>query len=167
VSDALVHHAWFMIKLIALPVVAALATIAPAQAQLAFPFADAQSVKTAHAFPALVTRLEAAITAHGMGLVARASASVGAAGRGVVIPGNAVLMVFRNDFAVRMLAASVPAGLEAPIRFYVTENADKTASLSWRPPSAVFAPYRNADIDALARELDPIFAAIARDAAGS
>lgn len=160
----MVHDTSNMIKHLAMLPVAALATIAPAQAQLALPFADAQSIKTTHAFPVLVTRLEAAITTHGMGLVARASASVGAAGRGVVIPGNAVLMVFRNDFAVRMLAASVPAGLEAPIRFYVTENADKTATLSWRPPSAVFAPYRNADIDALARELDPIFAAIARDA---
>lgn len=155
-----------MFKLIALPVAAALAAIAPAQAQLLFPFADAQSVKTAHAFPALVARLEAAIASNGMALVARASASTGAAGRGITIPGNAVLMVFRNDFAVRMLAASVPAGLEAPIRFYVTENPDKTATLSWRPPSAVFAPYRSADIDTVARELDPIFAAIAREAAG-
>lgn len=161
------HHTSGVIKLVAVPAIVCLAAVAPAHAQLAFPFADAQSIRSEHAFAILVTRLEAAITRHGMALVARASASVGAAGRGITIPGNAVLMVFRNDFAVRMVAASVPAGLEAPIRFYVTENADKSATLSWRPPSTVFAPYRNADIDALARELDPIFAAIARDAAGS
>ena len=35
-------------------------------------------------------------------------------------------MVFRNDYAVRMLQASVPAGIEAPLRLYVTENADGT-----------------------------------------
>ena len=45
-----------------------------------------------------------------MGVVAKASASAGAAGRGVKIPGNTVLMLFRNDYAVSMLAASVPAG---------------------------------------------------------
>jgi uncharacterized protein (DUF302 family) len=119
-----------------------------------------------HGFEALVARVEAAIAAQKMGLVAQASASRGAAARGVKIPGNAVLMVFRNDYAVRMLQASVPAGIEAPLRLYVTENADGTASLSWRTPSAVFAPYKNAAIDEMARELAPIFERIASDAAG-
>jgi uncharacterized protein (DUF302 family) len=135
-------------------------------AQPAFPFADARVERTSHRFPELVQRLERAIEANRMGLVARASASAGAAARNVTIPGNAVLMVFRNDFAVRMLNANLAAGIEAPIRFYVTENADGTATLSWRPPTAVFAPYRSADLDALARELDPIFAKIAEDAIG-
>lgn len=94
----------------------------------------------------------------------KASASQGAAARGVKIPGNAVIMVFRNDYAVRMLEASVPAGIEAPLRFYVTENADGKASLTWRAPSAIFAPYGSAPLDKMAHELDPIFAAIARDA---
>lgn len=122
--------------------------------------------RTKWTFDELVTRLEAAIAKNRMGLVASASASRGAAARGVRIPGNAVLMVFRNDFAVRMLDASVSAGIEAPLRFYVTESPDNTASLHYRAPSAVFAPYRNAKLDALAVELDPIFAAIARDATG-
>jgi uncharacterized protein (DUF302 family) len=119
-----------------------------------------------HGFETLVARVEAAIAAQKMGLVAQASASRGAAARGVKIPGNAVLMVFRNDYAVRMLQASVPAGIEAPLRLYVTENADGSASLSWRTPSAVFAPYKNAAIDEMARELAPIFERIASDAAG-
>ncbi len=118
-------------------------------------------------FDALVARTEAAIEKQKMGLVAKASASQGAAGRGVKIPGNAVLMVFRNDYAVRMLEASVPAGVEAPLRIYVTENADGTTDLSYRTPSAVFAPYKNEKLDAMSRELDPIFERIARDAAGS
>lgn len=80
------------------------------------------------------------------------------------IPGNAVVMVFRNDYAVRMLEASVPAGIEAPLRYYVTENADGTATLSWRTPSSVFGPYGSKKLDEIARELDPLFEAIGRDA---
>lgn len=137
-----------------------------AGAQLAMPFADARSLPTPHAFDALVERLERAIEANGMLLVAKASASAGAARSGITIPGNAVLMVFRNDFARRMLAASVPAGFEAPVRFYVTEDAGGTATLTWRPPSAVFAPYGSPALDALAAELDAIFEAIAADARG-
>jgi uncharacterized protein (DUF302 family) len=118
-----------------------------------------------HGYAALVDRLKASIETNKMGLVAQASASAGAAARGVKIPGNAVLMVFRNDYAVRMLEASVPAGIEAPIRIYVTENSNGTATLSYRTPSAVFAPYASATLDVLARELDPIFDQIVRSAA--
>lgn len=120
---------------------------------------------TKHGFKTLVKRLDAAIAKHKMFPVTRASASVGASGRGIKIRGNMVVGVYRNDFAVRMLAASVPAGIEAPIRFYIIENADGTASLAYRKPSAVFAPYKGgAKLKALAAELDTIFAAIARDA---
>lgn len=122
------------------------------------------TVASGHDFDTLVSRLEAAIARHRMGLVAQASASSGAAARGVKIPGNAVLMVFRNDYAVRMLAASVPAGIEAPLRLYVTERADGTAQVSYPAPSAVFAPYGSAELDAMARELDPVFARIVADA---
>lgn len=131
------------------------------------PLPGTRTVATRHGFDALVSRVETAVSDHRMGLVAQASASRGAAARGIRIPGNAVLMVFRNDYAVRMLQASVAAGIEAPLRIYVTENADGTASITYRTPSAVFAPYRSEKLDAMARELDPIFEGIARDAAGS
>ncbi|HAO32776.1 MAG TPA: DUF302 domain-containing protein [Candidatus Competibacter sp.] len=124
----------------------------------------AQTLASTHDFETLVTKLETAVTDNKMAVVAKASASKGAAARGVKIPGNAVIMVFRNDYAVRMLEASAPAGIEAPLRFYVTENADGKASLTWRAPSAIFAPYGSAALDKMAKELDPIFAAIARDA---
>ena len=137
-----------------------------ALAQPVFPFADAHVEPTRFGYAALVQRLEQAIETNDMRLVARASATIGAAERGLTIPGNAVIMVFRNDYAVRMLGADLAAGIEAPLRFYVTENADGTATLSWRPPSAVFAPYRSAPLDVLAAELDPIFARIAADAIG-
>ena len=40
-----------------------------------------------------------------------------------------------------MLSASISAGIETPIRFYVTENPDGTATLSYKKPGFVFAPY--------------------------
>jgi uncharacterized protein (DUF302 family) len=125
------------------------------------------AVASPYGFDALAARLEKAIESNKMGLVAQASASRGAAGRGVKIRGNLVLMVFRNDYAVRMLAASVPAGIEAPLRIYVTEDADGKARVTWRAPSAVFAPYGSADLNAMARELDSVFEKIVRDAAGN
>lgn len=125
-----------------------------------------ESIATKHSFDILVERIEQAIAANKMGLVAQASASRGAASRNVKIPGNAVLEVFRNDFAVRMLAASVPAGIEAPLRIYVTENQDRTASITYRKPTAVFAPYGSKALDEMARELDPILERIVRGAAG-
>jgi uncharacterized protein (DUF302 family) len=66
-----------------------------------------------------------------------------------------------------MLAASVPAGIEAPLRIYVTENPDRTASITYRKPTAVFGPYGSKALDEMAGELDPIFQRIVRDAAGA
>ena len=150
----------------AILIVAVLLAAPHAKSDVSAPHPGTQTAKSKHAFDVLLERLERSIEGNRMGLVAQASASRGAAARGVTIPGNAVFMVFRNDFAVRMLAASVAAGIEAPIRIYVTENADGAASITYRIPSAVFAPYKNPELDVLARELDPIFARIVRDALG-
>ena len=141
-------------------------SVGAAAADGAGPLPGTVTIKTLLGFDALVGRVEKAVAANKMGLVAQASASRGAAARGVKIPGNAVLMVFRNDYAVRMLSASVPAGIEAPLRLYVTENPDGTASLTYRMPNAVFAPYGSPALDEMAKELDVIFQGIVRDAAG-
>jgi len=125
-----------------------------------------RTVATRHSFDTLLERVERAVERNGLGVVAMASASRGAASRGVKIPGNAVVMVFRNDIAVQLLSASVAAGYEAPLRIYVTEGADGHAMLSYRLPSAVFAPYRNAKVDSLARQLDATLAKIVNDAGG-
>src|SRR5262245_43727115 len=97
-------------------------------------------------FQKVAEALERAIAEEKMGLVCHANAQRGAAARGVTIKGNQVLMVFRPDFAVRLLAADVRAGFEAPIRIYLYENPDGTATVSYLPPSAVFAPYRNPEV---------------------
>ncbi len=135
-----------------------------AQAEEAKTLPGMKVVATAQGFDEVVQHLEKSIADNKLGLVAQASASRGAAGRGVKIAGNIVLMVFRNDFAVRMLKASIPAGIEAPLRIYVTEKPAGGSSISYLPPSVVFAPYGNAELDAMARELDPIFAKIVADA---
>jgi uncharacterized protein (DUF302 family) len=118
------------------------------------------TVKLAAPFGKVAEALERAVTDEKMGLVCHANAQRAAAGRGVAIKGNQVLMVFRNDFAVRLLAADPASGFEAPIRIYVYENADGTATVSYLPPTVVFAPYRHPDVQAIAKELDPIFKAI-------
>ncbi len=126
------------------------------------------AIDTGHSYKALVERLGKAVKANKMGLVSRASATLGAkALLKKTIPGNMVIGVYRPDFAVRLLAASMPAGIEAPIRFYITENADGTATLSYKKPSAAFAPYTDggAALKELAAELGAIFAKIAREAA--
>jgi uncharacterized protein (DUF302 family) len=138
--------------------------IASGNAGTVMPRAGWSVIDTKLPFPALVERLEAAVKAEKMGLVTTASASDAAKAQGFTIRGNRVVGVYRNDFARRMLAASVSAGIEAPIKFYVTENPDGTATLSYKTPTTVFAPYFDEGKDALrslADELDAIFARIA------
>jgi uncharacterized protein (DUF302 family) len=117
---------------------------------------------TRYSFSALTERLETAVKAEKMGVVTTASASEGAKAAGVSILGNRIVGVFRNDYARRMLSASVSAGIETPIRFYLTENRDGSATLSYKKP--VFAPYfgdGGDNLKALANELDGVFARIA------
>jgi uncharacterized protein (DUF302 family) len=66
-----------------------------------------------------------------------------------------------------MLEASTAAGYEAPLRFYITENADGTATLAYRPASVVFAPYADGGeaLKTLAAELEAIQHTIAAEAA--
>jgi uncharacterized protein (DUF302 family) len=122
---------------------------------------------TAQGYSELLDSLKAAIKAEGMFIVTQAGPTGAAKKRGITIPGNRVVGVYRNDYAVRALATSTAAMIEAPIRFYVTENEDGTATLSYRTPSAVFAPYLDEggeELSAIATELDVIFAAIAAGA---
>tara|TARA_R110002072_G_scaffold28856_7_gene92211 strand:- start:1489 stop:1980 length:492 start_codon:yes stop_codon:yes gene_type:complete len=122
---------------------------------------------SALSYPELVQSLNSAVRANKMGLVTRASATVGV-GKALKqkIPGNMVVGVYRPDFAKRMLDASIPAGIEAPLRFYLTETANGASQLTYRQPSAVFAPYDDptGQLAVLARELDALFAKIAAEA---
>jgi uncharacterized protein (DUF302 family) len=122
-------------------------------ADQSFPYYGVQIIESQKNFKAPLNNLDSAVRNYRMGVVGRASTSMGAARQGIEIPGNAVFGVFRNDFAVRMLRASVPAGIEAPLRFYVTENDDGTSRLSYLRPTTVFKPYGNTASDVMAAEL--------------
>ena len=110
-------------------------------------------------FQKVADALEKAIADQKMAIVCHANAQCGAAARAVTIKGNQVLMVFRNDFAVRLLNADPTAGFEAPIRIYIYENSDGTATVSDVPPSVVFASYRHPEVRVVAQG-DPIFRAM-------
>ena len=123
-----------------------------------------------HNYPDLVKAVNKAAKANKIGVVTKASATVGA--KKVLkkdIPGNMVVGLYHPRFAVRMLEASVAAGIEAPIRVYLTENNDGTSQLSYKTPSHVYAPYMDeggAKLKALAEELDALFAKLTKEAAG-
>ncbi|SHL09614.1 Uncharacterized conserved protein, DUF302 family [Roseovarius marisflavi] len=122
---------------------------------------------TAKSYGDLVEAVRDAVKGAPIAIVTQASASDGARMQGHEIPGNRIFGLYRNDYARRMLAASVASGIEAPIRIYVTEDDDGTASLSYRTPTVVFAPYFDEGGDALrdlAEELDGVFENIAKTA---
>ena len=126
---------------------------------------DGKVVLTSKApFPRVAAALEQAIADQRMGLVCHANAQQGAAARGVKIPGNQVFLVFRNDFAVRLITADPRAAYAAPIRIYLYENREGTASLTYVKPSALFKPYAHPEVAKVGAELDPIFEKIAAQA---
>ena len=123
---------------------------------------------TDHDFDTLVERTRAAVGDNGLAVVTQAGPTGAAASRGIEIPGNRVIGAFNNDCAVRVLRLSTEAMIHAPIRLYVTENVDGTATLSYITPSDLLAPYAEAAGPALSdvsAEIDAVFASIAQDAA--
>ena len=134
------------------------AGVLPASASNPTPYPGTLVTKTSHHYQALIRRLEAAVRANKMGLVTRASATLGGkTALKMTIPGNMVIGVYHPRFAIRMLKASVAAGIEAPLRFYLTENADRTGTLTYRKPSSIFALYQSGYLDKMALELDKLF----------
>jgi len=122
--------------------------------------------ETSIPFNELYPRLKTAIKTTKLRHITTASASAGAKGRGLTIPGNRIVGVYNNFFAVRMLEASVAAGMEAPIRFYLTENPRGGSNLSYKIPTEVFRPYfeeGGKELKTMASELDDLFAQIAAE----
>ena len=146
--------------LVCLAVLAAM----PARAENPTPYSGTQVIDTGQPFAAYAKKLLAAVKANRMGVVGHACATCGAKNIGVTIAGNQVVMIFNPHFAVRMLKASVAAGIEAPLRLYLTERTDGTARLTYRLPSQVFGAYGVADLDAMGKELDAIVAKIVAEA---
>jgi uncharacterized protein (DUF302 family) len=124
---------------------------------------------TGRNYAELADQVDAAVAKSPLNAVTRASATVGAKNLGRKIPGNMVIGVFAPQFAIRLLDASVAAGIEAPLRLYITENPDGTATLSYKTAAYVLAPYAaegGQTLTALAAELDAILEQIAEQATG-
>lgn len=119
---------------------------------------------TEKTYETLIEDVKASVKAQKFGVVTQAGPTEVAARRGVTIPGNRVIGVFNNVYAVRVLNLSTAAMIEAPIRMYVTQTPDGHATLSYKLPSTVFAPYleeAGPELATIASELDAAFEAIA------
>lgn len=122
-----------------------------------------QSLESSQSYDSLLKSVKNATKESDMSVVTEAGPTVAAKKRGIEIPGNCVIGIFNNDLAVRILALSEAAMIEAPMRLYVTENEDGTADLSWKKPSFILAPYAGEGGEALAAigvELDAAFESI-------
>ncbi|MEM8552650.1 MAG: DUF302 domain-containing protein [Pseudomonadota bacterium] len=125
-------------------------------------------VETSKDYKTLLSDLKEAVTANKMGLVTEAGPTEVAAERGETIPGNRVVGVFRNDFAVDIIRAAPAAMIHAPIRIMVMEEPGGTATLAYKTPSAVLAPYVDeggAVVENASTALDEVFDQITQQAA--
>lgn len=100
--------------------------------------------------------LVAAVNAYPMGLVAHANGQANCAKKGIAVPADQVLEVFRPDYAVKVWAAEKAAGIDIPLRIHLYEVGGRTW-VAHRPASEVFKPYANPQLDALGTELDALF----------
>ncbi|MEM6712264.1 MAG: DUF302 domain-containing protein [Pseudomonadota bacterium] len=144
-----------------------LAFVLPASAGSLEPRDGWVVIDTDKPFATLLADLKMAVGNNNFGVVTEAGPTGVARSRGVEIPDNRVVGVFNNVYAVRILQLSTAAMIEAPIRFYLTDDEDGTATLSYKTPSTVFAPYIDEapeDLAVAAGELDGIFMTIAEAA---
>lgn len=103
-----------------------------------------------------VEKLLTAVAAYPMGLVAHANGQANCAKKGITVPADQVLEIFRPDYAMKVWAADKAAGIDIPLRIHLYE-ADGTSWVAYRPAATVFKHYANAQLDALAVDLDAIF----------
>ena len=82
-------------------------------------------INTDKDFQTLVKDTRTAVKAQGLIVVTQAGPTAAAKKRGITIPGNRVIGVFNNDFAVRVLETSTAAMIEAP--FASTSQKTRTA----------------------------------------
>lgn len=101
-------------------------------------------------------KLLAAVAVYPMGLVAHANGQLNCAKKGITVPADQVLEIFRPDFAIKVWAADKIAGIDIPLRIHLYEAAG-TSWVAYRPAADVFRPYANPALDAIALDLDAIF----------
>ena len=124
------------------------------------PYPGTVSLASSYSLADAVRRLEKSVRANGMTLVQ----TVNSGGRGQT--GVSVILVSSSDYWGRILKINQLAGMEMPIRLYVTDTGNKTSAVIYRAPSSIFALYDSPDLDRIAIDLDQIFAKIVDDAIG-
>lgn len=123
------------------------------------------SIATDKSYEDLAKSVKGSVSEVELAVVTEVGPTEAAKKRGITIPGNCVIGVFNNDFAVRILALSKAAMIEAPMRMYVTENEDGSATLSWKRPTLILMDYEDEggeELTAIAEELEARFDELAR-----
>jgi uncharacterized protein (DUF302 family) len=124
------------------------------------PYPGTVSLASSYSLADAVRRLEKAVRANGLTLVQ----TVNSGGRGQT--GVSVLLVSSSDYWGRILKLNQLAGMEMPIRIYVTDTGNRTSAVIYRAPSSIFALYDSPELDRIAIDLDQTFAKIVDDAIG-
>jgi uncharacterized protein (DUF302 family) len=99
------------------------------------------------------------IAAAPLALVAHINGQANAAKRGLQVPADQILEVFRPDFAVRVWAADKRAGIDIPLRIHVYDAGGATV-VAHRPPSEIFRAYANPSLDEVVADLAPLLARV-------
>jgi len=124
------------------------------------PYPGTVSLGSSYAQADAVRRLEQAVRANGLTLVQ----TINSGGQG---PASvSVILVSSSDYWGRILKVNQLAGMEMPIRIYVTDTGNKSSAVVYRAPSSIFALYDSPELDRIAAELDQVFAKIVDDAIG-
>lgn len=105
---------------------------------------------------AAAEKLIAALAACPMGLTAHINGQANCAQKGLDVPADQILEVFRPDYAVKVWAADKTAGFDIPLRIHLYEQDGRTW-VAHRFASETFRPYANPRLDALGAELDTLF----------
>lgn len=124
------------------------------------PYPGTVSLGSSYALTEAVRRVEKAVRANGLTLVQ----TVNSGGRGQT--GVSVILVSSSDYWGRILKVNQLAGMEMPIRIYVTDTGNRTSAVIYRAPSSIFALYDSPELDRIATDLDQVFAKIVDDAIG-
>jgi uncharacterized protein (DUF302 family) len=149
-----------IMKAIFASLVLAVLMTAPARAENPAPYSGMVTVETGKPFKDFVKAVRPAIKKHKFNIVGVACGSCAVKSMGKTVPGNRVFFFFAPRYAARMLTASTAAGIEAPVRFYVTENSDRTATVTYRLPSHVFGVYEVPELTVMGKELDKMMTMI-------
>ncbi|CAN5471660.1 MAG: DUF302 domain-containing protein [Rubrobacteraceae bacterium] len=114
-------------------------------------------------FDEVVEAIIASIESSGMLLVADIDVRKNAAKRGIELTGNRILEVSRLDYAARIWAMEIEAGVDIPIRIHVHEDEGGGVTVRCRTPLEVLSRHGNDELTLFAAELDPVFEKIVCD----